>query len=199
MKIFAGALLFALVLVGAPAAAQEAVTAGTLLVDVQPYVGEKPLSKKVDRQLKGAGLEWGIRDNLLVFTLVHKRFIDFPINHMTRYGQNETLILPAGEYRITGIGMRMTSSFNMQKVLDRGAFVNNDVMVFRIEPGRTTTLRINPIIKRDTAFAADFWMPTLMASIVDKNGASQQKVLNERNDSSIGWLDYQGPLKFIAQ
>ncbi|MEG3790498.1 hypothetical protein V1318_10255 [Lysobacter sp. CCNWLW3] len=199
MKLFVNILLFALVFIGAPALAQDTASTGTLVVDVRPYVGEKPLSKKVEQQFKGAGLEWGIRDDLLVFTMVHKRFIDFPINHMTRYGQSETLTLPAGEYRITGIGMRMMSSFTMQKVLDRGAFVNNDVMTFRVEPGKTTTLRINSVIKRDTAFAADFWMPTLLASIVDKNGTSQEKALNERIDSSIGWLDYHGPLKFVAQ
>ena len=78
---------------------------GTLVVDVSQYTSEKELPKKVSKQLANGGLEWGIKDNQIVFTMVGKQFVDFPINHMTRYGQNESLQLPAGEYRITGIGL----------------------------------------------------------------------------------------------
>ncbi len=171
---------------------------GTLIVDIKPFTSEKALPGKVEKQLKSGGLEWGIRDNQLVFTMVGKQFVDFPISHLTRYGQNEQLKLPAGEYKVTGIGLEMTAGFSVQKILDRGAFVNENVLSFKIEPGQTTTLHILPVIKRDGAFVVDFWMPTLMAST---SGASTtpELALNVRGDSSLAWPQYTGPLKFIAK
>ena len=203
------AVLLAAAFAGTPLKSQEMATAtatppapsatGTLLVDIKPFTSEKELPKKVDKQLKNGGLEWGIRDNLIVFTMVNKQFVDFPVNHMTRYGQNESLTLPAGEYRVTGIGMEMTAGFNVQKILDRGAFVNDDVVTFRIEPGKTTTLSINPVIKKDNAFVVDFWMPTLMASVAGEAAATEEKALNLRSETSIAWPQYKGPLKFVAK
>ena len=205
-SLFASAVLMLAAGFGPVASAQEAVATttnetgtGTLVVEIKPFTSEKELPKKVDKQLRSGGLEWGIRDNLIVFTMVNKQFVDFPINHMTRYGQNEQLTLPAGEYRITGIGMEMTAGFNVQKILDRGAFINEDVVTFRIEPGKTTTLSINPVIKRDGAFVVDFWMPTMLASIATEAGAGDEKALNVRGATSIAWPQYKGPLKFVAK
>lgn len=208
-NMFGIAVLLAAAFAGPPVKSQEAATAtatapalsatGTLLVDIKAFTSEKELPKKVDKQLKSGGLEWGIRDNLIVFTMVNKQFVDFPISHMTRYGQNESLTLPAGEYRVTGIGMEMTAGFNVQKILDRGAFVNDDVVTFRIEPGKTTTLSINPVIKKDNAFVVDFWMPTMMASVVGETAATEEKALNLRSETSIAWPQYKGPLKFVAK
>ncbi|WP_368564282.1 hypothetical protein [Pseudoxanthomonas sp. UTMC 1351] len=210
MRNLLGSIALSLVVTWAPAAsAQEQVAApaeavaatgtGTLVVDIKPFSSEKELPKKVDKQLKNGGLEWGIRDGLIVFTMVNKQFIDFPINHMTRYGQSESLTLPAGEYRITGIGLEMTAGFNVQKILDRGAFVNEDVAAFRVEQGKTTTITIDPAIKRDNAFVVNFWMPTLMASIASDSGPAEEKALNVRGERSIAWPNYSGPLKFVAK
>ena len=182
-----------------PVVAAPASATGTLNVEIKPFTSEKELPKKVDKQLRSGGLEWGMRDNQLVFTMVNKQFIDFPINHMTRYGQSESFELPAGDYKVTGIGMEMTPGFNVQKILDRGAFVNQDVITFRIEPGKTTTLSINPVIKKDNAFVVDFWMPTMMASIKDGSVPSEEKALNARGETSIAWPQYTGPLKFVAK
>ncbi|KAF1723110.1 hypothetical protein [Pseudoxanthomonas wuyuanensis] len=204
----AGLLVLAGTLVAAPALAQDtipvqdglaAAETGTLVVDIKPFTSEKELPKKVARRLQSGALEWGIRDRQLVFTLVNKQFIDFPISHMTRYGQQETLSLPAGEYKVTGIGLDMTTSFSVEKVLERGAFVNEDVLVFRIEPGKTTTLSINPIIRRDATFAVNFWMPTLMTRAVTETEDMPESALNTRGPSSIAWPDYTGPLKFVAK
>lgn len=174
---------------------------GTLVVDVQAFTSEKELPKKVDKQLRNGGLEWGVKDGRVVFTMVAKQFIDFPINHMTRYGQSESLALPAGEYRITGIGLEMTTAFSVQKILDRGAFVNEDVLGFTIEPGKTTTLSIKPVIYRDATFALNFWMPTLQASVKPESvaEATPEKALNRREATSIAWPQYQGSLKFVAK
>lgn len=204
----AGLLVLAGTLVAAPALAQDtipvqdglaAAETGTLVVDIKPFTSEKELPKKVARRLQSGALEWGIRDRQLVFTLVNKQFIDFPISHMTRYGQQETLSLPAGEYKVTGIGLEMTTSFSVEKVLERGAFVNEDVLVFRIEPGKATTLSINPIIRRDATFAVNFWMPTLMTRAVTETEDMPESALNTRGPSSIAWPDYTGPLKFVAK
>ena len=196
-KLWTGALLALAMVCGRDAMAQP--QTGTLVVNVGQFTSEKELPRKVDKQLRSGGLEWGVKDDLLVFTMVAKQFIDYPINHMTRYGQSETLELPAGDYRITGIGLEMTTSFSVQKVLDRGAFVNENVMSFRIEPGQTTTLGIKPVIYKDATFAVNFWMPTLVASIVGGTEPGPETALNKRSASSIAWPSYAGPLKFIAK
>ena len=195
MKNLAKCLWVLVVLACAPVAfAQET---GTLIVKTLPFSSEKELPRKVENQLKNGGLEWGIKDDLLVFTMVAKQFIDYPINHMTRYGQSESLTLPAGTYRITGIGLEMTTSFSVQKVLDRGAFINEDVMTLVIEPGKTTTLEINPVIYKDATFAVNFWMPTLIARV--EGDTAEGTKLNQRGPASIAWPQYHGPLKFVAR
>jgi hypothetical protein len=188
---FAFALLFAHV-----ALAQDT---GTLVVEVAQFTSEKELPKKVDKQLRNGGLEWGIKDTKMVFTMVAKQFIDHPISHLTRYGQSETLTLPAGTYHVTGIGLEMTTGFSVQKILDKGAFVNEDVLSFTIEPGKTTTMSIKPVIYKDATFAVNFWMPTLMASVRNDAGAGTETALNTRGASSIAWPQYNGPLKFVAK
>ena len=172
---------------------------GTLVVDVGAFTSERELPKKVDKQLRNGGLEWGVKDGLVVFTMVGKQFIDYPINHMTRYGQSETLDLPAGDYRITGIGLEMTTAFSVQKILDKGAFVNEDALAFRIEPGQTTTLHIKPVIYKDATFAVNFWMPTLVASANAAGTTGPEVALNKRTATSIAWPAYHGPLKFVAK
>lgn len=181
----------------APVAAPA--TMGTLVVDINPFTSEAELPKKVSKQLASGGLEWGLKDNLVVFTMVGKQFVDFPINHMTRYGQNESLQLPAGEYRITGIGLEMNTAFSVQKILDKGAYVNENVMAFTIEPGKTTTLNIKPVIYKDKTFAVNFYMPTLVATTRNDAGTSAETQLNTRTDTSIAWPQYTGPLKFVAK
>lgn len=196
-KFLTGAFMALALMCGGDALAQQ--ETGTLVVNVAPFASEKELPKKVDKQLRSGGLEWGIKDDLLVFTMVAKQFIDYPINHMTRYGQSETLALPAGLYRITGIGLEMTTGFSAQKILEKGAFVNEDVMSFRIEPGQVTTLNIRPMIYKDATFAVNFWMPTLLASVAAGAESGPETALNKRIESSIRWPYYRGPLKFIAK
>ena len=108
-------LVFALVF----ARAALAHDTGTLMAEVAQFTSEKELPKKVDKQLRNGGLEWGIKDTRMVFTMVAKQFIDPPINHLTRYGQSETVTLPAGTYHVTGIGLEMTTGFSVQKILDK--------------------------------------------------------------------------------
>jgi hypothetical protein len=93
----------------------------------------------------------------------------------------------------------MSAGFSVQKILDRGAFVNENVMSFTIEPGKTTTINIKPVIYKDAAFVVNFWMPTLVASVQTDAGTSEEKALNTRGDASIAWPQYSGPLKFVAK
>jgi len=183
----------------APPAAPADVSTGTLVVEITPYTSEKPLPAKIEQQLKSAAVEFGVRDHQVVFSTVAKQFIDFPLSHMVRYGQSETLALPAGEYRITGIGLEVSFGFNVQKILNKGAFVNEDVMSFTIEPGKTTTLVIHSVYGRDTAGLNAFYLPNLMASLRGETGATPEQALNVRGEHSIAWPDYHGSLKFIAK
>ena len=196
-------LLFALVVAPMATSAQDAVlepqAQGTLVIEIKPFSSEKELPKKVTKQLQSGMLEWGQRDRQLVFTLVNRRFLDFPVNHTTRYDSNEQLSLPAGEYKVTGVGLEMSSSLSVDKVLERGAFFNDDILTFRIEPGKTTTLTINPVIKIDRTFAVNYWMPSLMASVNDGTSATPEISLNDRNEKSVPWPQYTGPLKFIPK
>ena len=183
-----------------PVAGSSAETGtGTLVVDVLPFRSEKDLPKKVVKQLEKGGLEWGIRDRQLVFTMVAKQHIDFPVMHLTRYGSNESLTLPVGEYRVTGIGLEMNTAFSVEKVLEKGAYVNEDIVVFKIEPGKTTTLSIVPQIMIDRTFVLNFWMPSMMASVNDGTATTAPISLNDRNDRSITWPNYNGPLKFTPK
>ena len=94
----------------------------------------KPLPAKVEAQLRTGGVEWGVQDHLLVFSTVNKQFVNFPITHLSRFGQSETLSLPAGDYRVTGIGLEANFGFNVLKLLDKGAFVNEDATACGSEP-----------------------------------------------------------------
>jgi len=66
--IFAAALFVAALWTSHAARAQDA--NGTLTVNIAQFTSEKELPKKVDKQLRSGGLEWGVKDGLIVFTLV---------------------------------------------------------------------------------------------------------------------------------
>lgn len=191
-KWMAGLLLQAGVLVSASAQVPES---GTLVVDIKPYVPANMMPGSVAKQLQNGALGWGVQENRLVVSLVNKQFLDFPLDHMTAYGEQETVTLPAGEYQVTGIGLRMVTSEKVDIMLKRSAFVNEDVMTFRIEPGKTTTLSIDPVIQLDSTLAVNFWLPTLVARVINEQGAGAETALNIRGPGSIAWQHYTGPLK----
>jgi hypothetical protein len=77
--------------------------------------------------------------------------------------------------------------------------VNEDVVTFRVEPGKTTTLSIHPVFAQDNAGIVAFYLPTLKAIVRNDSGASAEQPLNVRGDHSIAWPDYHGSLKFVAK
>ena len=218
MKIlYRAAFAAALLLVGQIATAQQAAAPqatapeasapqatapqamGKLVFDVKAFTSEVPLKKKIEAQLQSGGIEWGVKNGLLVVAVINKRFIDFDISHMTRFGHNEQLDLPAGEYHITCAGFEPHTGFSVEKLLAKGGYFNENIVTFTIEPGKTTTVSLNPIMKKDQTFFLTVYMPTLMTSVVTEAGATPEKAINLRQADSIAWPAYTGPLKFIAK
>lgn len=181
------------------AIAQQPAATGTLVVDIKPFRSEVELKPKIENQLKSGGIEWGLKDGQMVVTMVNKRFVNFDINHMTRFGQQETLQLPVGEYRITGIGLEMVTAFSPEKVLAKGGYLNLDVASFKIEEGKTTTVSIDPVIRKDMTFLMKWYVPTLLTTISTDAGSSEPVALNARQAGTVAWRDYNGPLKFVAE
>jgi hypothetical protein len=184
----------------APApAAVPMVGTGTLVVDVLPFTSEVDLKKKVRAQLESGGLEWGQHGDRIVFSLVNKRFINFDMGYFTRYGSQQTLQLPAGEYRITGVGFNASFGFDVNKMLSRGAWFNEDVVRFVVEPGKTTKMTVNPVIRKDNAFLINVFMPELLVSIATDAGTSAPVSIAASLPTSVKWDDYKGDLKFAKQ
>ena len=194
---FRAAVLAVLFIVASPAFAQDAAT-GTLVLDVKPFQSEITLKPKIQSQLESGGIEWGLKDGKMVVPLINKRFVDFDISHMTRFGRSETLTVPAGEYTITSIGLEMHTAFSPEKVLAKGAYVNRDVLKFTVEPGKTTTVTMLPIIARDMTFLIEWYMPALRTTVTTDAGTTEPVAINLRTDASIAWPAYDGALKFKA-
>jgi len=180
----------------APAAIAMSAGEGTLVVDAKAFTSEIPLDKKVEDQLRGAGIEWGVKDGLFVQTGVNKQFVNFDISNLTRYGQNKSVAVPAGDYSITCIGMIPHTAFSVQSILNKSAYVNENIIHFHVDAGKTTTLTIQPIMMKNETFFLTFYIPQLMTSVTTEAGTTSPVSINAKTSASIAWPDYKGPLKF---
>ncbi len=188
-------ILAAVALLGAwPAFAQPAT--GTLIVDIAPFSSEVELKKKVQKQLESGGIEWGQKDDRIVFTMVNKRFINFDLPQFTRFGEHKVLEIPAGDYRVTCIGLVFHTAFSVEKVLSKGGYFNEDIITVRVEAGKTTTLAIKPVIRKQATFFLNFFVPELLATVSIDDATSEPVSLNAQGPQSIKWDDYTGNLKF---
>jgi hypothetical protein len=178
--------------------AQVPPATGKLTLQLDPFTSEVPLKKKIESQLKSGGLEWGAKDGQVVLTMLNKRFVNFDLNNFTRYGSETTVDLPAGEYRLSGVGFVPSTSFSVEKAVARGAFVNENVLVFKIEPGQSTILKIRPIIQRDATFFVNYFAPDLLTTVIQGETKSAEVNVCGKNSASITWPNYNGPLKFVA-
>ena len=169
---------------------------GTLTVDMKPFTTEVKLKDKVRKQLEGGGMEWGVTGNRLTVTSVNKQFVGPTINQLTRFGTNFSLPLPAGEYQISCVGMLYDGGLSVEKVLSKGAFFNENIMSFRVEDGKTTTLSVLPTIRASSGFFIKLFMPEFLASTSLDGAVSQEVSLNSRTEKSVSWDDYHGDLKF---
>ncbi len=177
------------------ARAQEAPATGTLLLEVKPFRTEVKLSKKIQGRLESGGIEWGVKDGQLVIALVNKRFLRFDIPEFTRWGERRTLELPAGDYTVTCACFLPEGGLSVEKALKKGAYFNENVLSFRIEPGRQTRLQLDPVMQKHATFLLNFYMPSLLMTVGD-DPAATPVVVNARTERSIAWEDYKGPLKF---
>lgn len=188
-------LVVCLALSGTAVQAQPAT--GTLAFQIAEFTSEIQLPSKVERQLKTGGVEWGIHDNLLVVTMVAKQFINYEINQFTRFGASTSLTLPAGDYQLTTVGIVPKTAFSAQKMLERGAYFNENVLTFHIDPGKTTTLAVRPVVQRKATFFLNFYQAALLTSVVTEAGKSEEISISEQTPASVAWPAYNGPLKFV--
>jgi hypothetical protein len=189
MKLGVVALLVVFMSSTLPAAAQEM---GWLVLDVKRPKSTARMSKAVQRRVEHAGFDWGVKDGQVVLTLVKEQFVNFDLAHFTRFGETKPVEVPAGEYRITCVGFENEGALlNPEKALDRGAYLNVDVLTFRVEPGGITKLEMQPVIKKQAGAFVNLFIPTIQ---VTAPGAAAVTI-NARTDKSVPWSTYAGTLK----
>lgn len=185
IAVFAGPL---------PVAAQSN---GTLVFDVKNYASQVKIKKKVAKQLKHAGLKWGMLGNVLIIPMVSEQFVKPTMSNLTRYGEQTVLELEPGEYKITCIGFEhKKTSRDPDKVLGKSAYFNEAIMTFHVLPGKTTTLEILPTYRKQKTFMTTMLMPDLSVKVSEDGVEKAEAVVNLRTSTSVPWNDYSGPLKF---
>jgi len=204
MRFALRTLLAAALLSGTFACLAQTAT-GTLVMEVDKLQSEVPLSKELQELIRTGGVDWGIKGNELVLTVVDTRYLDFDYGFTTRYGYRHALQLPVGTYRITAVSREPRRSYSEQRLLDRATFVNRNVASFTIEAGKTVTVRVGPVIMDEDALNPAVFIPTLFASVSSADGdapggaAPRRKAVTLRDNSSTAWPDYRGPIKFIPR
>jgi len=204
MRFALRTLLAAALLSGSFACLAQAAT-GTLVMEVDKLQSEVPLSKELQELIRTGGVDWGIKGNELVLTVVDTRYLDFDYGFTTRYGYRHALQLPVGTYRITAVSREPRRSYSEQRLLDRATFVNRNVASFTIEAGKTVTVQVGPVIMDEDALTPPVFIPTLFASVSSADGgapggaAPRRKAVTLRDNSSTAWPDYRGPIKFIPR
>ena len=186
-------LLLAISLAAAP---WSAFAEGTLAINIAPFESEVKLKDKIRKQLEGGGMEWGLDGSRLVVTTVNKQYVGPTINQLTRFGTQTSLNLPAGEYQISCVGLLYEGGMSVSKVLSKGGYFNENVMAFRIEEGKTTTLDVRPVIRASSGMLLKLFMPEYIATSTLDGEVSPEVSINARTDSSVAWDDYSGDLKF---
>lgn len=204
MRFALRTLLAAALLTGSFACLAQTAT-GTLVMEVDKLQSEVPLSKELQELIRTGGVDWGIKGNELVLTVVDTRYLDFDYGFTTRYGYRHALQLPVGTYRITAVSREPRRSYSEQRLLDRATFVNRNVASFTIEAGKTVTVRVGPVIMDEDALNPAVFIPTLFASVSSADGdapggaAPRRKAVTLRDNTSTAWPDYRGPIKFIPR
>ncbi|MFP5286134.1 MAG: hypothetical protein ACLGI9_10390, partial [Thermoanaerobaculia bacterium] len=160
---------------------------GTLVFDVKPFRSEIELKAKVKERLKTAGIEWGAAEGQMVVALVSKRFIRFDLPYLTRYGEKRVIELAPGAYRLTCVGFIPEGGLSVEKALKKGAYFNLDVLEFQVHEGRTTTIEVQPTIRKHSTWALNIFMPDLIVRVVEDGAVRAEGVINERTKASIAW------------
>ncbi len=175
---------------------------GTLVVDLKAYTSNAKIPKNTQKELEHAGIHWGLLDNALVIPMVNQKYVKAETPYLTRFGEQKSLEVKAGRYTISCIGYEIrSSSRDIDKVLSKNAFFNDDVMTFTVQPGKTTTLEISPVYEAESKWVMPskftMYMPDLKVQVVeDGTPKGDDVVISQRTDKSVAWDDYHGPLKF---
>ncbi|HLJ79630.1 MAG TPA: hypothetical protein VKT75_19595 [Acidobacteriaceae bacterium] len=204
MKPFRYVLLGLCLVLTAPGPTQLALAqqSGTLVFDLRNYTSATKMPKKSEKQLEHGGVRWGMLDNSLLISFVNEKFVKADTPYLTRFGEQKTLEMKAGQYTITCIGFEFNStSTDLDKVLAKSAFFNNEVVAFTVLPGKTTTLQVFPIYEAESQrrFLAKFtfFTPDLKVQVLEDGvPKGEEVVINRRTANSVAWDDYHGPLKF---
>lgn len=137
----------------------------------------------------------GIEKGQLVFTFVNKRFLKFECPWLTRYGTQKTLDVQTGKYQIDCVGMIPETAFSVEKILKKGAYFNLNVIAFEVQEGKTVTLEIHPVIKKQSTLFVKYFLPEVEVVVIEDGVKKGNAVINLRTEGSIGWADYTGSLK----
>jgi hypothetical protein len=182
-----------------PALAQQT---GTLVLELKNFTSDAKIPKKSQKNLAHAGVRWEMVDDGVLISLVNERFVKADLPNLTRFGEQKAVELKPGRYSITCIGYDFSStSRDIDKVLAKSAFFNNDVMTFTVSAGKTTTLEIAPVYKAESQWWVlskfTMFLPDLKVRVLeDGTPQGDEVVINRRTEKSVAWNDYHGPLKF---
>jgi hypothetical protein len=200
LKNLRRSILTSLACISLAAQAQETTPAapatGTLQLEIAAFTSEVTLKPKIQTQLASGGIEWGQKGDRIVFTYVNKRFLNFDIPYLTRFGETRKLELPEGDYAVTCVGFLPATAFSVEKALSKGAYFNRNVMTVHVAVGKTTTLTMKPVIRKQATFFLTFFMPEMLTSSTLDGVTSPEISLNEKSTASVKWDDYVGDLKF---
>jgi hypothetical protein len=175
---------------------------GTLVFDLKNYTSNAKMPKNAQKELAHAGIHWGLLDDTVLIPLVNPKYVKAETPYLTRFGEQKALEMKAGRYTITCIGYEIRSrSADIDKVLAKNAFFNNDFVTFNVLPGKATTLEISPIYQAESKWVVlskfTMFLPDLKVRVLEDgipNG--EEVVISQRTAKSIAWDDYHGPLKF---
>ena len=175
---------------------------GTLVFDLKEYTSNAKMPKNAQKELEHAGIHWGMLNNTLLIPMVNQKYVKAETPYLTRFGEQKTLEMKAGSYTITCIGYEIRSgSGNIDKVLAKNAFFNNDVVTFTVLPGKITTLEISPVYQAESKWVVltkfTMFLPDLKVQVLEDGKLNgEEVVISQRTAKSVAWDDYHGPLKF---
>jgi len=204
MKRIASTILWTCLGLAVPGAAQPVVAqeSGTLVFDLKNYTADTKIPERNQKVLEHGGVQWGIVGDTVVITLVGRNFVKADIPYLARFGEQKTLQMKPGQYKITCIGLTFGStSRDVDKSLSKSAFFNNDVLTFAVLPGKTTTLEVLPVYEAESHWRGltkiKMYIPDLKVRVLEDGTQKGEEVeINKRTVKSIAWDDYHGPLKF---
>jgi len=176
---------------------------GTLVFEVKNYTSDAKLPKKIQKVMEHGGIGWGTLDNSVLISMVRENFVKADLQYFTRFGEQKTLEMKAGQYTITCIGYEFVStwSLDVDKNLAKSAFINSDIVTFTVLPGKTTTLEISPVIVAKSVWvrlsSVTMFSPDLTVRVLEDGAPKgEDVVITRRTENSVAWNDYHGPLKF---